>query len=169
MRKLLLTGIALGLMTGCSHKNVNTGGTGYGFEGKRIYTVAVFPLPVRGPVSADESQRDSLYTHLEDCLILTGRFEIVDRVLVEFEADSPGSLSPDQARQAGKELGADVVCLAEVNAKQAAPPVVLAKVDILPVTGNSPSYKGSGQAGDPASWLTAAKLALDSATGNIVK
>ena len=42
MRRLLLTAIALALMLGCPKKQLNTGGTGYGFETKRIYTIAVF-------------------------------------------------------------------------------------------------------------------------------
>ena len=169
MRRLLLTTIALGLMLSCSNKAVNTGGTGYGFEGKRIYQVAVFPVLVRGSATPDDSQRDTLYTHLEDRLLETGRFELVDRVLVEFEADSPGALSPDDARQAGKKLGADVVCLSSLTLEKASPPLVLAKVDILPVEGKSPSYTGSGRAGDPDDWLAAARLALDSATAGIVK
>ena len=102
---------------------------------------------VRGSTSIDELQRDSLYSYLVNCLMLTGRFEEVDRTLVEqavSQSEVAGALSPEKARRAGKDLGADVVCLAEVNVKQTAPPIVLAKVDILPVVGNSPSYTGSG-------------------------
>jgi hypothetical protein len=166
---MLLTAIALGLMLGCPKKQINTGGTGYGFETKRIYTIAVFPVSVRGSASLDELQRDSAYTYLVDCLEMTGRFEMVDQVLSDNAVDQPGALSKEKARSLGKDLGADVVCLTEINVKQATPPVVLARVDIFPVSGNSPSYTGSGQAKDPASLLAAARLALDSATAKIVQ
>jgi hypothetical protein len=169
MRKLALLAVVMVLLSGCARTNINTGGKGYGFEGKRIYTVAVFPPAVAGSISPDEAQRDSLYTHLEDCLVLTGRFETVDRVLVETAVDPQKALSPDEARQAGKDFGADVVCLAGLTVERVSPPMVRANVDIMPVEGRSPSYKGSGRAGDPASWLRAAKLALDSASAKIVK
>jgi hypothetical protein len=174
MRRLILTAFALSLMLGCPKKQLNTGGTGYGFETKRIYTIAVFPVLVRGSTSIDELQRDSLYSYLVSNLIVTGRFDMVDKAKVEQAvnlqaATMPGPLSKDRARSLGKDLAADVVCLTEVNVKQAAPPLVQAKVDIFPVVGSSPSYTGSGQAKDPASLLTAAKLALDSATAKIVK
>jgi hypothetical protein len=169
MRKLLLTAIALGLMLGCPKKQINTGGTGYGFETKRIYTIAVFPLFIRGSTALDEFQRDSLYSYLASNLLVTGRFEMVDQVLSDNAADQPGALSKEKARSLGKDLGADVVCLTEINVKQVASPIVQAKVDIFPVSGSSPSYTGSGQAKDPASLLSAAKLALDSATAKIVR
>ena len=174
MRRLILTAIALSLMLGCPKKQLNTGGSGYGFETKRIYTIAVFPLTVRGSTSSDELQRDSLYSYLVSNLIITGRFEMADKAKVEQAVNlqaavMPGPLSKDRARSLGKDLGADVVCVTEVNVKQAAPPVVQARVDIFPVVGTSPSYTGSGQAKDPASFLAAARLALDSATAKIVK
>ncbi len=174
MQRLLLTAITLSLMLGCPKKQLNTGGTGYGFETKRIYTIAVFPVLVRGSTSSDELQRDSLYSCLVSNLIVTGRFDMVDKARVEQAvnlqaATMPGPLSPDRARSLGKDLAADVVCLTDINVKQATPPIVQAKVDIFPVVGASPSYTGSGQAKDPASLLAAAKLALDSATAKIVK
>ena len=99
---------------------------------------------------------------------------MVDQALVGTMANPEASLIPpilsrDKARSLGEFLHADVVCLAEVNVKQTAPPIVQAKVDIFPVVGSSPSYTGSGQAKDPASFLAAARLALDSATAKIVK
>jgi len=174
MQRLFLTSTALALMLGCPKKQINTGGTGYGFETKRIYTVAVFPLYISGSIALDEVQRDSAYSYLSSCLITTGRFDLLDQDsaghAVHPQGAGPGeALSPEKARQLGKDLGADVVCLTEVTVKQAAPPIVQAKVDIFPVSGTSPSYTGSGQAKDPASLLAAAKLALDSATAKIVK
>ena len=83
MRRLLLTAIALSLMLGCPKKQINTGGTGYGFETKRIYTIAVFPLLISGSVSLNELQRDSLYSYLVSNLIVTGRFDMVDKAKVE--------------------------------------------------------------------------------------
>jgi hypothetical protein len=174
MRRMLMTVIALGLMLSCSRKQVNTDGTGYGFETKRIYTIAVFPLSFSGSVSLNDLQRESLYSYLVSNLIVTGRFDMVDRALVGAAVNPEASLilpvlTRDKARSLGELLHADVVCLTEVNVKQAAPPIVLAKVDIFPVVGSSPSYTGSGQAKDSASLLTAAELALDSATAKIVK
>jgi hypothetical protein len=174
MRRLLLTSIALALMLGCPKKQINTGGSGYGFETKRIYTIAVFPLSFSGSVSLNDLQRDSLYSYLVSNLIVTGRFEMVDRALVGAAVNPEASLilpvlTRDKARSLGELLHADVVCLTEVNVKQTAPPVVQAKIDIFPVSGTSPSYTGSGQAKDPASLLAAARLALDSATAKIVQ
>ena len=174
MRRLILTAFALSLMLGCPKKQLNTGGTGYGFETKRIYTIAVFPLSFSGSASMNDLQRDSLYSYLVSNLIVTGRFDMVDKAKVEQAVNlqaavMPGPLSKDRARSLGKDLGADVVCLTDINVKQALPPIVQAKIDIFPVAGTSPSYTGSGQAKDPASLLAAAKLALDSATAKIVK
>jgi len=169
----VLLSAACVLLASCSSKYVAHSALDPGFDTKRTYTVAIMPLLVRGPLETPGAfERDRAYGYLLRRLMETGKLRPMDKPTVERavgvqEFGQQGTVSSAEAREIGKELGADLVCLAEVNIEQES--VILATVDILDVRATTTAYSGSARATNPASTIAAAEYALEQATEVLVQ
>jgi len=173
MNRLALLVTAGLLLSSCSEKYVAHSAIDPGFNAKKTYTVAIMPLLVRQPlVTLGAFDRDQAYGFLLRRLMETGKLRpmdksTIDRAVGVQEFGQQGAVSPAKAREIGKELGADLVCLAEVNIDQES--VVLATVDMLDVGTTTTVYSGSARATNPASAIAAAQYALEQATDKLVQ
>ncbi|MCX6841641.1 MAG: hypothetical protein NTX53_05100 [candidate division WOR-3 bacterium] len=167
---LLMTGLLLSL---CSQKYVAHSVIDPAFDTKRTYTVAIMPLLVRGPLETPGAfERDRVYGFLLRRLMETGKLKPMDKATIDRsvglqEFGQQGTVSPAKAREIGKELGAELVCLAEVSIDQES--VISATVDILDVGATATVYSGSARAANPASTIAAAEFALEQATEKLVQ
>jgi hypothetical protein len=91
----------------------------------------------------------------------------VDRAVGLQEFGQLGAVSPAKAREIGRELGAELVCLAELNIDKES--VISATVDILDVTTATTVYSGSARAANPVSVMAAVEYALERATEKFVR
>jgi hypothetical protein len=173
MKRLALF-VTVGLLLGsCSEKYVAHSAIDPGFDARRTYTVAIMPLFVRGPaVTPGAFERDRAYGFLLRRLMETGKLRPMDKPAVDRavglqEFGQQGMVSPVKAREIGKELGAQLVCLAEVNIEQES--VISATVDILDVSSTTTAYSGSAKATAALSTVAAAESALKQATEKLVQ
>jgi hypothetical protein len=167
---LLTAGLLLG---SCSEKYVAHSAMDPGFDTKRTYSVAIMPLFVRGPsMTPGAFERDRAYGFLLRRLMETGKLKPMDKPTVERavglqEFGQLGAVSPAKARGIGRELGAELVCLAELSIDQES--VISATVDILDVNTTTTVYSGSARAANPVSVMAAVEYALERATEKFVR
>jgi len=161
------------VLCSCSTKYAEHSAVGAGFDAKRTYTIAIMPLLVRGPmVTPGAFERDQAYGFLLRRLMETGKLKPMDKATIDRtvglqEFGQQGAVSPAKACQIGRELGAELVCLAEVNIEQA--PVISATVDILDVGTTTTVYSGAARSTNPASTNAAAEYALEQATDRLIQ
>jgi hypothetical protein len=145
------------------------------FDTGRQYKVAVMPFLVRGLLTPDAFQRDMAYQYLVSRMMSTGKLMPISQPEVEravrlHEFGQGGTVDPAMARQIGKELGADLVCLAELVFDQELPKVVLnASVRIVSPDTPTDIYYGVGKAVNVASTGIAAQTALDMAVETLLR
>ncbi len=170
MKRITLTLALVILILACSSKYLASGTIDPGFDTKRTYKVAVMPFLVRGLQTPGAFQRDMAYGFLTRQLMATGKLMPLDKFSVDdavrkHEFGQQGRVDPVMARTIGKELGADLVCLAELSFEQVEPKVVLvATVQILDVETQPVVYSGLGRMANPMSLDAAAEVALELAT-----
>jgi len=168
----LLAACAL-LGLACSQKYVGHSAMDSGFDTRRTYTIAIMPLLVRSSgVVLDAPEWDQAYGFLTRRLMETGKLRATDKTTIDRAVSlqafgQQGTVSRAKARDIGKQVAADLVCLAEVNADQAS--IVTATVDILDVNSSSTVYSGSARATNPVSAIAAAQYALEQATEKLVE
>ncbi|MBM3330769.1 hypothetical protein FJY68_02820 [candidate division WOR-3 bacterium] len=161
------------LIGSCSQKYVGHSAMDSGFDVRRTYTVAVMPLLVRSSgVGLDAPEWDQVYGFLTRRLMETGKLRATDKTTIDRAVSlhgfgQQGTVSRAKARAIGKELAADLVCLAELNTDQAS--IVTATVDILDVNSSTTVYSGSARGTNPVSAIAAAQYALEQATEMLVQ
>jgi len=158
----------------CSPKYLAQGTLDPGFDTKQTYKVAVMPFLVRGLQSPGAFERDMAYGHLCRRLMETGRLlpmdmpTVINAVLVRgFGQQS--TIDPATAREIGKELGADLICLAELDYEMVEPKLLVTTVQLLNVNATTAVYSGLGRMANPLSVNAAAEFALDLATKKLVE
>jgi len=170
-------GVGLGfalVLLACSAKYLANGTIDPGFNTNKTYKVAVMPFLVRGLQTPGAFERDMAYGHLVRRLMETGKLMPMDKATVDAavrvqEFGQQGTVDPALARSIGQELGADLVCLAELSYEQVEPKVVLtATVQLHGVNSTAVVYSGLGRMANPLSPNAAAELALDYATEKLV-
>jgi len=165
--------VVCGLLGSCSEKYVAHSAVNPGFDVSRTYKIAIMPLLVRNAsLTPGSFERDSAYVFLQRRLMETGKLtpmdkSTIDRAVSVQEFGQQGAVSPAKAREIGKQLGADLVCLAEVNIEQGS--VVSATMDLLDVSSVTMVYSGSARSTNPISTIAAAEYALEQATDKLVK
>lgn len=174
--KTVAAGLALCLLFGCSAKYVDGDGVlAPGFDTNRPYKVAVMPLAVRGLLSPGAFARDKAYDHLVRMLMQVPKFQLVDKYTVEqqvrlAEFGSEGSIDPGMGRKVAREVGADLVVIAECAFEEEAPKVLLnTSVQVLDVNTALQVYSGSARTVNPASTLAAAEVGLERATEKLIQ
>jgi len=161
------------LLGSCSQKYIGHSVIDPGFDTRRTYSVAIMPLLVRGPlVTPGSFERDRAYGFLLRRLMETGKLRPMDRPTVERavglqEYGQQGAVSPAKAREIGRELGAQLVCLAEVSIERDS--VISATVDVLDVGTTTTVYSGTARSANPVSAIAAAEYALEQATEKLVR
>jgi hypothetical protein len=172
--KRLIVFVAAGLLlNSCTEKYAAHSAVDQAFDFTQTYTVAIMPLLVRGAsVTPGGLERDQAYGFLLRRLMETGKLRPIDKATVDRAVSLQGFgqlsvVSPAKAREIGGELGAGLVCLAEVTMDQES--VVLATVDILDVSSTTTVYSGSAKATAALSTVAATESALKQATEKLVQ
>lgn len=173
---LLVVGLALILLLpACSSKYIHEGQVSPAFDTRGNHRVAIMPFLVRGLRSPGSFERDMAYDFLSRRLLSTNRLQPLDgftvRELVRREAfGQMDGVDPAKARDMGKKLGADLVCLAELSFEEVEPKVVLvATVKLFSVNDPTVLYSGLGRMANPLSLNAAAEVALELATQKLVE
>ena len=161
---------AVVMMTGCARQVVQPSTMDPGFDTHRWYRVAVMPFFVHGLTTPGAFERDTAYQYLINLLSGTGKFMPFGQAEVEqavraHESGQQSGVDSVMARQIGKELGADLVCITELTFDRVAPKVTLnASVRIVRPDKPTDMYHGFGKATDVPMAGAAAEQALDMAT-----
>jgi uncharacterized ParB-like nuclease family protein len=171
MRRLILAGFALALIVACTKKYLVNASLDPAFNVKRTYRIAIMPFLVQGAITPPSVDRDKAYDYLQQRLMETGKLPPIDKFTVEkaarmYEFGQSGKVDPALARQIAKDLGADLVCVAEATTEENE--IVSVSVQIYPVEGASVIYSATARMANPASRIAAVGLALELATKDLV-
>ena len=176
MRRVTLLFVCALLLAGaCSRRYLNEGQVSSGFDTRRSYKVAIMPFMVRGLRTPGMFERDMAYDVLSRRLMSTGKLLPMDGFTVrdavkKHEFGQQGFVDPVKARSIGKELGADLVSLAELSFEQVEPaPILVATVKLYSVDSPTILYSGLGRSTNPLSLNAAAEFALDLATSKLAR
>ena len=173
MKKIIIIPL---ILLACSRGYLKDGSVSSAFELTRSYWVAPLPFLVRGPgVTPDQFTRDRAYDYLTMQLQKTNIFYMKDKYTIQSEIDKMGlsrtsGIGPNQACAVGKKVGAELVVLTDLTLEPEGGGLpVLVFIQILDVKTKTVLYSGRGRAVNPASYESAAEVAIDYALEALIK
>ena len=173
MKKLLFIPL---ILLACSRGYLKEGAVSPAFDLTRSYWVAPLPFLVRGPgITPDQFTRDRAYDYLTMQLQKTKIFYMKDKHTTQNEIDKMGlsrvpGIGPDKACEVAKKVGAELAIVTEITLEPEGGGLpVLAFIQIFDTKTNTVLYSGRGRGINPASYESAAEVAIDHALEALVK